>query len=123
MSISVMKLSNPVKRAYWFLVLMTGGRRTQMAKAEWAHIDFDRKKKGDKKPSMPVWLFPDENTKGDNGYTIALSPFVVKFLTEWRKYVESEYAVKPQVFHIFPSTKTKEGHLKAPRNPLHTPDC
>ena len=52
----------------------------------------------------------------DNGYTIALSSFVAKFLEEWQKYVQSEYPVKPQVLHVFPSTKAKEGHLKAPRN-------
>jgi integrase len=112
----VMKLSNPVKRAYWFLVFMTAGRRSQVAAAEWSHIDFDRKKKGDKTPLKPTWRFPDENTKMGHGYTIALSPFVAKFLEEWRKYVESEYPVEPQVLHIFPSAKTDEGHLKAPRN-------
>lgn len=113
---SVMKLSNPVKRAYWFLVLMTGGRRTQMAKAEWAHINFDRKRKRDKTASKPTWMFPDENAKMSHGYTIALSTFVARFLEEWRKYVESEYPVKPQVRFVFPSAKTEEGHIKAPRN-------
>jgi integrase len=112
----VMKLSNPVKRAYWFLVLMTAGRRAQIAAAEWSHIDFDRKKKGDKTPSKPTWRFPDENTKMGHGYTIALSPFVAKFLEEWRKYVEQEYPTEPQALHVFPSAKTKEGHLKSPRN-------
>jgi integrase len=111
-----MKLSNPVKRAYWFLVFMTSGRRSQMASAEWPHIDFDARPKGDKTPLKPTWRFPDENVKMGNGYTIALSPFVAKFLQEWRKYVESEYPVKPQMLHVFPSAKTKEGHIKAPRN-------
>jgi len=92
----VMRLSNPVKRAYWFLVFMTGGRREQMAMAEWSHIDFDRKKRGSKTPAKPVWKFPDENAKMDHGYNIALSPFVAKFLEEWRKYVAGEYPTKPQ---------------------------
>lgn len=112
----IMKLSNPVKRAYWLIVLMTGGRRSQMAQAEWSHINFDYKENGDSSPSRPTWSFPDENVKTNNGYTIALAPFVAKFLEEWQKYCETEYAVKPQSLFIFPSAKAKTGHLEAPRN-------
>ncbi len=112
---SVMKLSNPVKRAYWLMVALTGGRRTQIASARWDEVDFgpltgpDAHKQG-------VWTFPDEHAKGGCGYPIPISEFMVKFLLEWRKYVQQEYPVEPQSLHIFPSFKTKEGHIKKPRN-------
>jgi len=112
----VMLLSNPVKRVYWLVVLLTGGRREQMAKAKWSHINFDVKKRGDKPPSLPTWFFPDENAKAGQGYKIPLAPFAVRFLQEWRQYVEKEYPIQPQMAHLFPSWKTTEGHIKNPRN-------
>ena len=112
----VMLLSNPVKRMYWITVLLTGGRREQMAAAKWEHIDFDPKSKRDKEPSRPTWHFPDENAKARRGYDIPLAPFVVKLLRAWRAYVETEYAIPPQRQFVFPSAKSAEGHLKKPRN-------
>lgn len=112
----VMLLSNPVKRAYWLTVLLTGGRREQMAAAKWAHINFDAKARRSKEPSRPTWHFPDENAKGGRGYDIPLAPFIVKMLTAWKTYVETEYPVVPQCQFVFPSAKSAEGHLKKPRN-------
>ena len=112
----VMLLSNPVKRMYWLTVLLTGGRREQMAAAKWSHINFDIKSKRDKDPSRPTWHFPDENAKGGRGYDIPLAPFMVKLLRAWHPFVQKEYSTAPQREFVFPSAKSAEGHLKKPRN-------
>jgi integrase len=112
----VMLLANPVKRMYWLTVLLTGGRREQMAAAKWDHINFDIKSKRDKEPSRPTWHFPDENAKAGRGYDIPLAPFVVKLLGAWQTHVQQEYPTAPQCGFVFPSAKSAEGHLKKPRN-------
>jgi integrase len=99
---SVMRLSSPVKRAYWLVTALTGGRRTQLASAQWDEIDF----------SAGEWTFPDEHAKAGRGYRIPLSSFMVEFLTEWRDYV-NEY--RPETPFIFPG-KSKMGCLSRPRN-------
>lgn len=95
-------LASPVKRAYWLTVALTGGRRTQMAKAEWEEIDFE----------AGVWTFPDEHAKAGHGYRIPLSKFMIEFLTEWRKYV---MVYRPNSPFLFPG-KSKFGCLNRPRN-------
>lgn len=112
----VMLLSNPVKRLFWLIVLLTGGRREQMAAARWEHIDFDLQKKRDREPSKPRWHFPDENAKAGRGYDIPVAPFTVKLLGAWKAYVEKEYPIAQQCQFVFPSAKSSEGHLKKPRN-------
>jgi hypothetical protein len=98
----VMRLASPTKRAYWLVTALTGGRRTQMASAEWREIDFEKN----------VWTFPDEHAKAGRGYQIPLSSFMIEFLTEWRKYID-EY--RPASPFIFPG-KSKNGCLTRPRN-------
>lgn len=98
----VMRLASPVKRAYWLVTALTGGRRTQMASSEWKEIDFEER----------VWNFPDEHAKAGRGYQIPLSSFLVEFLTEWRGFV-NEY--RPGTPFIFPG-KSKGGCLSKPRN-------
>lgn len=104
---SVTALTNPVKRLFWITVLFTGARRNQLTTAEWSHIDLG---------SSPRWHFPDENAKAGRGYDIPLSPFVAKMLRAWRHYVEQEYPTSPQCRFVFPSAKSKSGHLESPRN-------
>lgn len=117
---SVMLLSNPVKRVYWLTVLLTGGRRDQMAAAKWSHIDFDLRPKrmegNQAVPSRAKWHFPNENAKGGRGYDVPLAPFVAKLLRAWKSYVEDRYPIKPHSDFVFPSAISKEGHLKKPRN-------
>jgi integrase len=98
----VMSLSLPVKRAYWLIVALTGGRRTQMASAQWSEIDFERR----------VWNFPDEHCKAGRGYEIPLSSFALAFLKEWRLYVQG---YRPSSPFLFPG-KSKKGCLSKPRN-------
>jgi integrase len=101
-----MKLSNPSKRMFWITVLFTDARRSQLAAAEWSHIDFDVRKKGDKEPSKPKWHFPDENAKAGHGYDIPLSRFMSKLLSEWHRYVQHEYSIESQCRFVFPSAKS-----------------
>jgi integrase len=98
---SVMLLPSPVKRAYWLVTALTGGRRNQISSAEWGELDWITR----------VWRFPDEHCKGGRGYEIPLSEFMVAFLTEWKRWVE-EY--RPNTPYIFPGKEG--GHLVKPRN-------
>ncbi len=98
----VSKLHSPSKRAYWLIVALTGGRRTQIASSEWSEIDFEAR----------TWRFPDEHAKAGRGYKIPVSSFAIEFLTEWKRYVDQW---RPGSRYIFPG-KFKGTSLQKPRN-------
>jgi len=84
-----------------------------MAQARWSHINFDSN--GGRQLAVETNVtFRNENVKMNQGYTIALSPYVAKFLEEWRKYCETEYPIKPQSLFIFPSPKLRQDTSKRP---------
>lgn len=97
-------LRNPVKTLYWLAVLLTGGRRNQLACARWQDIDF----------SAGIWTFPPENVKGGKGYTIPVSAWLLERLKEAKASSDSEW--------VFPATRvqgrrvSRSGHLDNPRN-------
>ena len=58
----VQGLSNPAKRTYWLAVLLTGGRREQVAESRWDHIYFEAK----------TWHFPKPKGGSASRYTIPI---------------------------------------------------
>jgi len=97
----------PQKRAYWLVLLLTGGRRGQMAAAEWEHIDLTEE----------TWTFPDANVKMRQGYSIPISKFLAQFLREWKRCVDTEDEYEGRRHFVFPSPRqTGEGHIQAPRS-------
>jgi len=63
------KMSLPVRYALKAL-LLTGVRTGELMKAEWAHIDFDKKE----------WFIPKENTKTLEEWTVPLTQMVIDLL-------------------------------------------
>jgi len=56
--------------------LATCVRLGELAKAEWAHVDFD----------LAEWFIPDANSKTGNGYTVPLPPAVVGWFKELQAF-------------------------------------
>jgi Integrase len=54
------------------ILLTTCTRIGELARAEWAHVDFDRAE----------WLIPDANSKTGKGFTVPLPPAVVGWFSE-----------------------------------------
>ena len=97
------KLTNPVKRAYWLSVILTGGRREQIAESGWADVDFE----------AATWHFPRPKGGTARRYTVPVSEFLLKRLRQLREYTEQVYPNSPWVF---PSNMAKSGHLTEPKN-------
>lgn len=99
----VQRLSNPAKRTYWLTVLLTGGRREQVAESRWTDIDFEAK----------TWHFPKPKGGSARRYTIPISDFLVERLKELREY---DAAAHPKNPYVFPSDRSDVGHMTKPRN-------
>lgn len=68
-------LHEKLEAAIW-LLLATGARVGELLKAEWSHVDFDKK----------VWTIPPENSKNSRQHLIHLSAFALKQLAVMTKY-------------------------------------
>jgi integrase len=96
-------LKNPVKQDYWLCVIITGGRRNQMAEARWEHVDLIK----------GTWHFPKPKYGEERAYTIPLSKYLIEILQRRHEYNEEHFPGSPWVF---PSHLSKAGHLTQPRN-------
>jgi integrase len=96
-------LTNPVKRDYWLSIILTGGRRSQIAESKWEHIDFTK----------GTWHFPKPKGGTDRAYTIPVSRHLLDRLKAAQDRNAKEYAGSPWVF---PSAKSTSKHLSIPRN-------
>ncbi len=65
--------------------LATCVRLGELAKAEWAHVDFDRAE----------WFVPDQNSKTGRGFTIPLPPVVVGWFRELEPFACGSRFVLP----------------------------
>jgi integrase len=65
--------------------LATCVRLGELAKAEWAHVDFDRAQ----------WFVPDQNSKTGRGFTIPLPPAVVGWFRELEPFACGSRFVLP----------------------------
>lgn len=65
------KMSLPVRNALKVL-LLTGVRTGELMKAQWSHVDFDKKE----------WFFPKENTKTFEAWTVPLTEMVIDLLVQ-----------------------------------------
>lgn len=65
--------------------LATCVRLGELAKAEWAHVDFDRAE----------WFVPDQNSKTGRGFTIPLPPAVVGWFRELKPFACGSRFVLP----------------------------
>ncbi len=65
--------------------LATCVRLGELAKAEWAHVDFDRAE----------WFVPDQNSKTGRGFTIPLPPAVVGWFRELQPFACGSRFVLP----------------------------
>ena len=65
--------------------LATCVRLGELAKAEWAHVDFDRAE----------WFVPDQNSKTGRGFTIPLTPAVVGWFRELEPFACGSRFVLP----------------------------
>jgi len=65
--------------------LATCVRLGELAKAEWAHVDFDRAE----------WFVPDQNSKTRRGFTIPLPPAVVGWFRELQPFACGSRFVLP----------------------------
>jgi integrase len=70
------RLREPL-RAYVFMLILTGQRRTETALMKWSDLTLE----GDK----PVWAIPAENTKNGMSHEVALSPEAVAVLSRLPK--------------------------------------
>jgi integrase len=99
----VLALPNPVKQVYWFSVLLTGGRRNQVAEARWEHLDLDR----------ATWFFPKPKGGSLRKYTVPVSAWLVEQLKTLKQQNEQLYPDSPWVF---PASRIKDDHIQRPRN-------
>lgn len=67
------------------ILLTTCVRIGELARAEWAHIDFDRAE----------WFVPDKNSKGKRGFTIPIPPAVVGWFRELEPFACGSRYVLP----------------------------
>jgi integrase len=58
------------------ILLATCTRIGELARAEWAHVNFDRAE----------WLIPDANSKTNKGFTVPLSPAVAGWFNELQAF-------------------------------------
>jgi len=65
--------------------LATCVRLGELAKAEWAHVDFDRAQ----------WFVPDQNSKTGRGFTVPLPPAVVGWFRELEPFACGSRFVLP----------------------------
>lgn len=65
--------------------LATCVRIGELAKAEWAHVDFDRAE----------WFIPDANSKTGRGFTVPITPAVVGWLKELETFACGSRYVLP----------------------------
>ena len=93
---------SPVKRIYGLSVILTAGRRDQMAEARWEHIDFDK----------GTWFFPKPKGGTVKAYTIPVSRYLLDELRSWRR----EAGETPWVF---PSDRKNGAHIMKPRDDKH----
>jgi integrase len=96
-------LQNPIKRDYWISVILTGGRRSQIAESEWEHIDFKK----------ATWHFPKPKGGTERAYTVPVSEYLLDRLQRRREQNDELHAGSKW---IFPSEKSKSKHLSIPRN-------
>jgi integrase len=61
---------SPVTVAALKVLILTGARREEVARMEWAELDLD----------AAVWTLPDARTKNRRGHTVYLSPLAVEIL-------------------------------------------
>jgi len=99
----VQKLGNPVKRAYWLAVILTGARRNSVAEARWTDIDVDR----------GLWHFPNPKDGPERRFTVPLSRYLIERLRNLKK---ADEILHPGSEWAFPSSVSKSGHLTIPRN-------
>ncbi len=100
----VQRLSNPAKRTYWLAVLLTGGRREQVAESRWDGIDLETEK---------TWHFPKPKGGSARRYTIPVSDFLAERLRELHEYTDTVHPKNP---YVFPSDRSEVGHMTKPRN-------
>ncbi len=96
-------LTNTVKRDYWISVLLTGGRRNQIAESRWEHIDLEN----------GLWHFPKPKGGEERQYTVPVSQYLLDRLKARKAENAKLYPKSPWVF---PSEKSNSGHLTIPRN-------
>lgn len=99
----VVALPNPVKQVYWLSVLLTGGRRNQVAEAQWEHLDLDK----------ATWLFPKPKGGSLRKYTVPVSAWLVDQLRELKPKTGQLYPNSPWVF---PASRLEDNHIQRPRN-------
>jgi integrase len=99
----VERLSSTIKRDYWISVLLTGGRRNQIAESRWEHIDLEN----------GLWHFPKPKGGEERQYTVPVSEYLLDRLKA-RK--EENAKLFPKSPWVFPSDKAISGHLTIPRN-------
>jgi integrase len=97
------KECSPVKRDYYIAVLLTGGRRNQMAEAQWEHVDLDH----------GTWFFPKPKGGKERAYRVPISQHLVDVLK--RRKDENEELV-PGSPWVFPSERKQGAHLEKPRD-------
>ena len=96
-------LTNPVKRDYWLSVILTGGRRNQIAESLWQDLDLDK----------GTWHFPQPKGGVERAYTIPISKYLIARLRKRKAENDKLFPGSPW---IFPSAKAQSGHLSIPRN-------
>ena len=94
---------SPVKRDYYIAVLLTGGRRNQMAEARWEHVDIDH----------ATWFFPKPKGGKERAYKVPISQYLVDVLK--RRKDENEDLVSGSPW-VFPSERKQGAHLEKPRD-------
>lgn len=99
----VERLSSTIKRDYWISVLLTGGRRNQIAEARWEDVDLDG----------GLWHFPKPKGGEERHYTVPISKYLIERL---KRRKEENAKLFPKSPWVFPSEKSTSGHLTIPRN-------
>lgn len=65
------------------ILLVTGQRRGEIAKANWQHIDFKNK----------VWVIPEKNSKNGKEHIVPLSPLAVKLFSRLLDIQQNEWVM------------------------------
>ncbi|MGH8229783.1 MAG: tyrosine-type recombinase/integrase [Steroidobacteraceae bacterium] len=67
------------------ILLLTGQRRGELARAKWSEIDFQAR----------TWTIPDENAKGDEGHAVPLAEWTVRELESLQRLAQRSPWVLP----------------------------
>ncbi len=92
---------NVTMRDFILIALLTGARRANVVQMRWADVDLVHSE----------WRIPAAESKNRKPQMVALGPEATAILETRQKGTKSQY--------VFPSTRSKAGHIKDPRRTWH----